>query len=249
MKKFFFVSHPTREEAYDLRKELEAFVLDSGARVVTDPGEADYSVAIGGDGTVVGAFRACRAPILGINAGNVGYLARVEKENAFSAVKAVLEGRYEIETRMTLSCEAEGESFCALNDVSLVKSGVSPVSVSVSVDGTELMRLIADGIIVSTPTGSTGYSLSAGGPIADPTSELIIITPVAPHTLLNRPIVLSSGSRVVLRTEKEAALLIDGQKHLLPAGAPVSIAKSENCMHFVSFGRENFISKLREKLS
>ena len=249
MTKFFFVSHPTREEAYDLRKELEAFVLDSGAQVVTDPAIADFSVAIGGDGTVVGAYRACPAPVLGINDGNVGYLARVEKENAFTAVKAVLDGRYEIESRMTLSCEAGDEAFCALNDAALVKSGVSPVSVSVCVDDTELMRVIADGIIVSTPTGSTGYSLSAGGPIADPMSELIILTPVAPHTLISRPIVLSPESRVKLETNKDATLLVDGQKHELKANTSVTIARSEHHMHFVSFGRENFITKLREKLS
>ena len=249
MTRFFFVSHPTREEAYDLRKELEAFVLDSGAMVVTDPRQADFSVAIGGDGTVVGAYRACSAPVLGINDGNVGYLARVEKENAFTAVKAVLDGRYEIESRMTLSCEAGGETFCALNDAALVKSGVSPVSVSVCVDDTGLMRLTADGLIVSTPTGSTGYSLSAGGPIADPMSELIILTPVAPHTLMSRPIVLSAKSRVRLTANRDAVLLIDGQRYDLPADTPVRIEKSEQYMHFVSFGRENFISRLREKLS
>ena len=249
MTKFFFVSHPTREEAYDLRKELEAFVLDSGAQVVTDPAIADFSVAIGGDGTVVGAYRACPAPVLGINDGNVGYLARVEKGNAFTALKNVLDGRYEIESRMTLSCEAGDEAFCALNDAALVKSGVSPVSVSVCVDDTGLMRLTADGLIVSTPTGSTGYSLSAGGPIADPMSELIILTPVAPHTLMSRPIVLSAKSRVRLTANRDAVLLIDGQRHDLPADTPVRIEKSEQYMHFVSFGRENFISRLREKLS
>ena len=249
MKNFFFVSHPTREEAFILRKELEAFVLDSGAAVVTDPAQADYSVAIGGDGTVVGAYRVCPAPVLGINDGNVGYLARVEKENAFSAVKAVLEGRYELETRMTLSCGAGGEVYSALNDAALVKNGISPVTLSVSVDDTELMHCIADGLIVSTPTGSTGYSLSAGGPIADPMSELIILTPVAPHTLMSRPIVLSAKSRVRLTANRDAVLLIDGQRHDLPADTPVRIEKSEQYMHFVSFGRENFISRLREKLS
>ena len=120
---------------------------------------------------------------------------------------------------------------------------------TVLVDGTELISYTADGMIVSTPTGSTGYSLSAGGPIVDPISEMLILTPIAPHTLVSRPILLSASSTVTLISETDAIIATDGETVPIKADTPFEIRRSEKVMRFVSFGRENFITRLRKKLT
>ena len=247
---FYFCVHPTREGARILLGELSVYLMTIGAQVVSDPAKADFTVAIGGDGTVVSACRLSEAPVIGINAGTLGYLTRIEPENAKEAILAVTKGEYDIERRMTLLCgPAGGEKVTALNDAVLSKADAGVIRFSVTVDGIELMRYTADGIIAATPTGSTGYSLSAGGPIVDPAGENIILTPVSPHTLINRPIVLSAGSRVTLMCEKDAWISLDGSARPLPAGTRYEISRSDRYMRFVTFGRENFITRLRRKLS
>ena len=247
---FFFCVHPTREEARALHAELNEYVSSLGAKETFDPALADFTVAIGGDGTVVAACRLSDAPVIGINAGTLGYLARIEPQNAKDALLAVMKGEYGVEKRMTLLCgPAGGEKTTALNDAVLSKADAGVIRFSVTVDGIELMRYTADGIIAATPTGSTGYSLSAGGPIVDPAGENIILTPVSPHTLINRPIVLSAQSKVTLVCETDALISLDGSARPLSAGSHYEISRSDRYMRFVTFGRESFIARLRKKLS
>lgn len=247
---FLFCVHPTREEAHSLYGKLSRLILSLGSRVVDDPTEADFTVTIGGDGTVVEAFRRCSAPIIGINAGTLGYLPRVEPEQAEDAIRSVLAGRYTLENRMTLCCREEGKApVTALNEAALLKADAGVIHFHVTVDGIELMRYTADGMIAATPTGSTGYSLSAGGPIVDPTGEMLILTPISPHTLVNRPIVLSPKSAVTFLCENDALICTDGTTRKLNANTPVEIRASETPMRFVSFERESFLSRLRKKLS
>ncbi|MBQ6646732.1 MAG: NAD(+)/NADH kinase [Clostridia bacterium] len=246
---FYFCVHPTREQAKRTAEELRAFIASLNGRCVEDPAQADFTVAIGGDGTMVSAWRKQDCPVIGINAGTLGYLPRVEPEHAKDAIQAIFEGRYSLENRMTLDCGAPGEKTVnALNEAALLHPDAGVIRFTVMVDGTELISYTADGMIVSTPTGSTGYSLSAGGPIVDPISEMLILTPIAPHTLVSRPILLSATSTVTLISENDALIATDGETHPLKADTPFAIKRSEKVMRFVSFGRENFITRLRRKL-
>ena len=247
---FLFTVHPTREQARRIYEDLAEYIDSLGGKCVDAPEEADFSVAVGGDGTMVSAWRRLDKPLIGINAGTLGYLPRVEPEHAKEAIRAVFDGRYVLEDRMTLSCRmAGGEEIRALNEAALLHPDPGVLRFSVKVDGTELISYTADGMIVSTPTGSTGYSLSAGGPIVDPAGEMLILTPIAPHTLVSRPIVLSPQSRVTLESESDALIATDGRTRKLPAGVPFDIRRGDKYMRFVSFGRENFITRLRRKLT
>ncbi len=248
--KFFFNVHPTRREAALIALELEKYILSLGGECVSVSEDADFIVAVGGDGTMVSAWKKGDAPVIGVNAGTLGYLPRVEPENAKDAIKAVFDGRFTLENRMTLHCTVPGESSVnALNEAALLHSGTGVIRFTVIVDGIELISYTADGMIAATPTGSTGYSLSAGGPIVDPSSEMLLLTPIAPHTLVSRPIVLSPLSKVTLVSENDALFSADGNTRPLNAGFPLTIEKSDKYMRFVSFGRESFISRLRKKLT
>ena len=247
--KFYFCVHPTRAQARRIAEDLQSYILLLGGEATSDPAKADFTVAIGGDGTVVSAGNLSDAPVIGINAGTLGYLPRVEPEHARDAIHAVFEGRYSLENRMTLDCGVPGEEKVnALNEAALLHKDAGVLRFTVLVDGTELISYTADGMIVSTPTGSTGYSLSAGGPIVDPASEMLILTPIAPHTLVSRPILLSASVTVTLIGESDALIATDGFTRPLPKDTPFEIKKSARTMRFVSFGHENFISRLRKKL-
>ncbi|MBQ3669202.1 MAG: NAD(+)/NADH kinase, partial [Clostridia bacterium] len=190
------------------------------------------------------------APIIGINAGRLGYLTHVEPEHAEEALKAVFDGRYALERRMTLDSSPNGESSeNALNEVALLHADAGVIRFNVLVDGLRLTSYTADGMIAATPTGSTGYSLSAGGPIVDPAGEMLILTPIAPHTLLSRPIVLSPLSVVTLECENDALIATDGRTRSVKAGDSIEIKRSDKYMRFVTFGRESFITRLRQKLT
>ncbi|MBR6008239.1 MAG: NAD(+)/NADH kinase, partial [Clostridia bacterium] len=233
--KFYFITHPSREDAKRLAQTLSDYVYMQGCVLSKAPDEADVCVAIGGDGTVVSAAEECSCPILGINAGHVGYLATVEQDGALKAMDALMEGRYRLQKRMRLDCAAEGEApVTALNEAALLKPDAGAIRFVVKVDGRELKSYTADGIIAATPTGSTGYSLSAGGPIVDPAAENIILTPIAAHTLLSRPIILSPESVVELACERDALVVTDGCQRPLPAGTAYTIRRSASFTRFVT---------------
>lgn len=248
--KFWFNLHPTREEAKVLKERAVAFLAARGSEAVEDPREADFAVSIGGDGSVVAAHQVCARPIIGVNAGTLGYLPRIEPEQLEEAFGRILAGDYALESRMTLSAgERGGETVNALNDVALTKADPGVLRFTVSVDGVELMRYTADGIICATPTGSTGYSLSAGGPIVDPLSELFVLTPIAPHTLVSRPVILSDKGVVTLTPDSDALISIDGRVRPIRAGTSFDIRRAETRVQFVTLGSEGFIDRLRRKLS
>lgn len=248
--KFWFRVHDTRPQAWALEKEAMHIIEREGGTRVDEPEQADFTVAIGGDGTVVAAHRMAHKPIIGINAGTLGYLPRIEPQNMEEALKRVFRGDYMLENRITLTGYTQGRKHVnALNDIVLNKPDTGVLRFSVLVNSEPLIRYTADGIIVSTPTGSTGYSLSAGGPIVDPTSELILLTPVSPHTLSSRPIVLPSTARVTLIADTDAIVSVDGTPSPIAANVPYDVFRSDERVQFVVFARESFIERLREKLS
>ncbi|WP_448584160.1 NAD(+)/NADH kinase [Thermocrinis sp.] len=220
------------------------------------PKEADYklTIVIGGDGTfLAGArFSAVRGiPILGINEGKFGFLTEVDREECFSIIQEVLEGRLNPQKRMMLSAFVEDRLIGHyLNDVVLSKlSFARMLEVEAFVDGEFMVRVYGDGILVSTPTGSTAYALSAGGPIVHPSLETILFVPICPHTLSNRPMLIPPTSEISLVSSSLTFLTLDGQEGIeIEPKRKITVKKSPYYCVLYTHPRRSFFYILREKL-
>jgi NAD+ kinase len=198
--------------------------------------ECDLIVVLGGDGTLLAIARHtdARVPILGVNMGELGFLTEVTEAEALPMLGRVLAGKYELDRRLTLAAVLERggrtvRRMRALNDVVVSNGSLARiVQFAVFVDEEPLASYRADGIIVATPTGSTGYSLSAGGPVVEPTMQALLVSPISPHTLSNRPVVLRPEAvvRIVVgEREKDAILTMDGQESVRLAGGDVVVVR------------------------
>lgn len=246
------------------RELVKRFQIGGGSADIVDEEliaeKSDFVISMGGDGTVLSAARfvgRTEKPILGVNLGGLGFLTEVSLEDLYPSLEKFLAGEYSIAQRMVLEAEIHGQpdsqTYFAMNDV-VIDRGSSPrvIRVDVSIDGEYFNTYVADGVIVSTPLGSTAYSLAAWGPIVVPTLESIILNPICPHALTVRPTVISSGSRIVLRVQlddSKAMLSIDGQENIeMPSGTSIQVKKSDFYLHFVIFEDSNFFDRLRKKL-
>lgn len=222
---------------------------------------ADALLVLGGDGTIlraVGCMKETIRPILGINVGTLGFLAECAPEALDEAVGRLAAGDYRLEERMLLHARLDGEEtvYTALNDVAVTRGSFSRVlQVDASIDGALAARYTGDGTVIASPTGSTAYALSAGGPIVAPGLECFVLAPICPHSLSSRPMVVSSTSHVRLtfrpRGEDGGMLLsVDGAHCcILHETAALNIRRSERRLPFVRFGGDTFFSLLRNKLS
>jgi len=210
---------------HDVRVDLATLAaLGHGAYApLGDGADCDLVIALGGDGTILSVARqhAGGPPILGVNMGYLGYLTEVPREDLYPALLEILGGRFELEPRTLLDVRlerADGTTaeYLALNDAVIAKTAPSRIiELAVSVDGRPVSKYRADGLVVSTPTGSTAYNLSAGGPILHPLLPVTVLTPICPHTLTLRPLVLPDASAVSIRLETPAEavfLTVDGQE-------------------------------------
>ena len=230
-------------------------------RLVSD---AAVLVTLGGDGTVLAAARMAAphgVPVLGANLGGFGFLTEIASDHLVEALPSVVAGQYEILERMMLEVEvirAEKvvHRLAALNDVVLGKGAFSRlVRLRVSIDGDYLATFPADGIIISTPTGSTAYSLSAGGPVANPEVQVLVLTPICAHTLSARSLVISADERVEVVVEsaftpqQELAVTIDGQVsyQTMPEDL-LRVGRAPFAARFIRLGRSSFYERLRTKL-
>lgn len=212
-------------------------------------------VSIGGDGTMLWTAQqaaVARVPVLGINAGRLGFLTQVQLGEESQALERWAAGDFTLQRRALLEVRFGDRVFHALNDA-VVHKGVeiNLIRLSVWVDGEQAGEFDADGVIVSTPTGSTGYSLSLGGPIVHPGVESLVFMPLNPHSLFNRPVVLPEQSRITIRVPTAASILTcDGQQNAeLHAGAEVQAAAPGLAVQLVQFnGGRNFFDLLRQKL-
>jgi NAD+ kinase len=228
---------------------------------VTDVVQAgDLVLSFGGDGTLLRAAHLTGpndTPLLGVNIGRLGFLADIEVEQLHEALEQIVEGQYTIEERMVLEARSDvPEQFdteWAVNEFVVDRSGAAGlIKIEVDVDGTHLNTYWADGLIVATPTGSTAYSLSTGGPIITPGVEAVILTPIAPHTLTVRPIVLPADSTItcrVLENDHPYVFAADGRSTMFEAhGFQFTIKRAHHTVNLVKLPDQHFFHTLRSKL-
>lgn len=236
-------------------------IAGDGAPAVV-PGEVDAMLTLGGDGTLLRAARIVEdhpVPILGINLGRLGFLTCCPIEALEDALRRLAAGEYVVEPRMTLDARVRGPNgadkaaWRALNDVVLHKGGFARVvTMWVQANGETVAHYSADGVIIATPTGSTAYNLSAGGPVVFPTLETILVTPVSAHTLALRPLVLPPTSEITVRVEDgpdEVLVTVDGQVGAtFAAGETLVVRRSAHPVPIIRFPESSFFATMREKL-
>src|SRR5271155_3038873 len=252
-------------------RKIEVFV-DQETQACIDPGgpalarealgeKIDLLIVLGGDGTLLSAARALKGhkvPILAVNLGGLGFLTSVTLDELYPVLDSVLEGKHRTSERMMLDAEVvhhnrPAEIQCALNDAVANKAALARMlDFDVAVDGNHVGRYRADGLIVATPTGSTAYSLAAGGPIIHPTLDAFVITPICPHMLTNRPLVIPDTSRVeidIAAAEEPVYLTLDGQIGFeLESSDRVAITQSPDSATFVQSPGKTYFDVLRSKL-
>jgi NAD+ kinase len=262
--KIAIAAHPQMPEALQIASEINEYckrlavkshhgsLYDEELREYVNSGEADVLIALGGDGTMLRAGHLCapaRVPILGINLGGLGFLIEVTREDWPEAIDRMLSGKFWIETRMMLTAEHFHNdklmgSWDVLNECVIGRGEmVRPVRLSAEIDHQRLTTYVADGLIVSTPTGSTAYALAAGGPILPPELRNILLVPIAPHLSVDRAIVMHEGSEVLItvRTDHQASLSIDGHEPVeLQDGDSVRARASQHEVHFVRLGEADY---------
>jgi len=220
--------------------------------------DIDFVISIGGDGTfldTVSLVRDTGIPVIGINSGKLGFLANISKDNIKQAIGALYHGRYTKEERTLLSMQSQEDLVdgfgYALNDITIQKKSSEMITVHVYLNDTFLNTYWADGLIIATPTGSTAYSLSVGGPIVLPNSRNLIISPISPHTLTVRPIVVPDDSRILLRPEGRCSHYLASMDHrsrVIEKTTDIHISKAAFAMKVLSLDNTSFYSTLRSKL-
>ena len=264
IERVLLVVHDGKPQAVELEAELEGYFTGRGATVLDGDGDSieaiDLVVSLGGDGTMLRAARRAHsadAPLLGVNLGILGYLSEVDPSHARAALDRIFDGNFAIEERMMLRADArsgDGKvSVVGLNEVLVERSGGHRlVRLAVKIGGESLAAFNADGVIIATPTGSTAYALSAGGPIVSPRAECFILVPVSAHMIFSRPFVLSADETVEVTVEdrgQEAVLSLDGADGCsLTAGSPVSIQRDPRPLRLIRVGGPGFVERLRAKL-
>lgn len=282
MKNFLIITNRTKDPDGKVTREIVDYLKAHDAVGITDEGskltgegytevsrvpqDIDCVIVLGGDGTMLQAaidLIERDIPFVGINLGTLGFLSEVNRSDIRTALDSLLMDRYEIEKRMMLlgevySGDHRKESFCALNDIVITRKGSMRINYfNIFVNGQHLHRYHADGILVATPTGSTGYSLSAGGPIVNPSAKLMVLTPICPHSMQNRSIVFSAEDQITIEIEEkkeqmgssEIEVIFDGGHQIaLEPGDCVCIGQSKKTTGIVKLRKESFLEILNKKL-
>lgn len=234
---------------------LTAEIDKSGGAVVDDPEVLpDMVIAVGGDGTMLGAVQRAVAwdvPVLGFNLGTLGFLAEAEPGDLTEVVKRLTSMDFEVESRLTVAASIGGVKAVGINDVVVEKIDTTRlVSLSVTIDGTQFADYRADGLIIATPTGSTAYSFSAGGPIVDPHVDALVLTPVASHSLFDRSLVLPADGAIEVTVRRDRLVRVNVDKTDLGqigGGETVRIVRGDRPAQFVTFGTRTFPGLVRQK--
>jgi NAD+ kinase len=280
VKRIGIVANVDRPEAKSVVQSLVSWLRERGIQAVLDqdtaalvsepsawvprseiPRESELVIVLGGDGTLLSMARVIGGlgvPILGVNLGGLGFLTATTLEELFPGLEALLSGQVLVEERLVLTAKVrrQGEQVheaLALNDVVITKGAMNRIiDLEVSVEGQYATSYRADGLIISTPTGSTAYSLSAGGPIVYSTMDALVLTPICSHTLTNRPIVLPADLRIevtLVSEPQDVVLTMDGQVGMpLKARDVVEVKKFPSRIKLIRFPQKHFFSVLRTKL-
>ena len=274
MNRFFIVTNDGKDTDYKVTNKIKQLLEDAGKTCIlcekdaekriireTIPKEIDCAIVIGGDGSFIEAARALQEhdiPILGVNMGTLGYLTEVEVSHIEEAVSQIIAGDYSTENRMMLEGTfLDGSKDISLNDIIVSRKGsLRVIHFDLYVEGELLNSYKADGVIISTPTGSTAYNLSAGGPIVQPTASMIVITPICSHALNTSSIVLSADDEIEIRigegrngTTEEVLVAFDGADMVtLFTGDTVKIRKSEAVTKIMKLSKVSFLEILRRKM-
>ena len=279
MKNFFIIANRSKNGIEEFSTAVREYIEAKGGKCVIDkgddndihviknqvPSDTECIIVLGGDGTLLQAtadLADLEIPFIGINLGTIGFLTAVERTDFEKAIEQLLKDEYIIESRMMVAgtiikADDVQTTEKALNEI--VITGNEPMQLvlaSVYVNGQLLHRYEADGLIVATPTGSTGYSMSAGGPILKPTGKNIILTPICPHSMHNRSIVLAEDDEVIIKAEldrngknQSLRVLFDGKNGIsLSSGDNVSIRRDERVVNIVKLKEESFLATLHNKL-
>ncbi|MBQ2896943.1 MAG: NAD(+)/NADH kinase [Clostridia bacterium] len=278
MKRIALITNLTRDKDLTHTKNVAKSLCEFGAQIFTNTKDventiyvenldaaflnADLAVVLGGDGTLLGASKYAvkyDVPVLGYNIGNLGFLVELEKDEK-SEFSRVFSGEYKVENKMTLCAEVirDGKQVfkaLALNDVVVSRGAIPKIThLRLDVDDSLVSEYYADGLIVATPTGSTAYSLSAGGPVVAPDLDVMIITPICAHTITSRPMVISDKSKVAVSVDiyhsEDVVVMCDGERGIeLKSGDKVIVTKEQRAAKFIRFGKRSFFDVLYKKLS
>lgn len=274
MDNFCIIVNKDRDEKLELTQKVQEVLTAQGKQfcvreesvVCKDefepiPVDTECVIVLGGDGTMIRAanrLKELSIPMLGINAGNLGYLTGAEIGETEKSLERLCTGEFRVETRMMLDIfHGSDYSNTVLNEVAITRSGVSRlISVAVYVNGVLLDVIAGDGLLISTPTGSTGYNMSAGGAIVKPEAELIMITPLCPHSLSSRPVIVSSEDEIELKVvqdkrtqDVEVTATYDGREAMnFKAGETLVVRKSEYMTKLIKLDERSFFEVLRSKL-
>jgi len=243
-----------RPGAEEFAQRLEAHLVEVGSTVVSGDAGCDMVLAVGGDGTMlaaVGRSLALGVPVLGFNLGTVGFLAEADPDAMEHVVARLTAGDYAVHERMTISATVDAGKAVGVNDVVVEKiDSQRLVVLDVAIDGEDFVTYRADGVIVATPTGSTAYSFSAGGPLVTPEVDALILTPVAAHSLFDQSLVLAPGSKIRITVMSDRPVKVSVDKNdlgRLTNGGVVSVAAGEEAARFVSLEGISFSRLIKSK--
>lgn len=282
MKNFFIIANKAKEEAVKASEKIVEYLEDRGLHATVDnsvfdpvslkytdknlvPKDTECIIVLGGDGTILHAtvdLKELSLPILGINLGTLGYLSEADPSDMLDALKRLIDDDFSIMERMMIQGrifkgDEKYESHSAFNEIVISGSrSMQMISVQIYINDKLLHTYNADGIIVATPTGSTGYNLSAGGPIVNPSADMIIVTPICSHSMDNRSIIFGSDDkiRIVINegrygNEQSVEAVFDGSNHVkLKTGDSITITKSDYSIKLLKLKEESFLDTLHNKL-
>lgn len=285
MNKFYIITNKEKDHNLETTKTIQDFLTENGKQCLTQkdkgrlkeysytftdadliPEDTECLIVLGGDGTMIRAARdtiSKNIPLLGINLGTLGYLAEIEKQAVIPALEKLIVNEYGVEERMMIKGTVYHKEQIlmenlALNDIVISRSApLRVINFNLYVNGQYLNSYNADGIIISTPTGSTGYNMSAGGPLVTPSAELILITPICSHTLNSKTIVLSAEDKVIIEiglgrkmmSDESVATFDGGQSVYLSCGDRIEISRSPKKTKIVKISDVSFLETLRRKMS
>src|SRR4030067_335275 len=270
MKKILVVGDFSKKKIHDsiaglkpwFEKHVSIEIVDLSKEKKIEKTGAEMAVVFGGDGAILSTCRGLgrnQIPIVGVHMGRFGFLAELMEKDVCVSLEKIFTGNYQIRKRTLLLCRVERDGkiineSTGINDAVISRSSLSRlISIKLNINGENVATYRADGLIVSTPLGSTAHSLSAGGPLLTPDLNAFIIVPVCPHTLTNRPLVVSGNTKIeieVLSPLNETGITVGGQIFVgLEVGDKVKVEKSETEVHMIDIGTRTFYSVLREKLN